>query len=441
MERKTSIIILTYNNLEYTKKCLESILKYTKKDTKEGTYEIIIVDNNSTDGTKEWLENYEDKYKIIFNEENLGFPKGVNQALKFAEGNNDILLLNNDTIVTSNWLDNLKICLNSDSLIGAVGAVSNNDENRQGVDFTYNSLEEMQELALKNNISNKDKWEEKNFLIGYCLLIKREVMDELGFLDEAYTPGYIEDNDLSLRILSLGYKLILCHDSFIHHYLGTSFRKNLNEFYPILNKNREYFKNKWGFETFLFDEVKSASIPLLTNPHKILEINSGIGTTILNLKYNYKNIEIEGIESNPNKRFFAKMFGSIYQSLDEVNNTYDCVLIGDTLKSVNDPLEFLKKISDYLSPDGYLIGEIPNGNNIKNIYKLLNEKCFNLNSKEQNLFSQEDIKNVLEQSGYHNITFYSWYEVLSSEEEKLLTVLNNYNANLKFTYYTFRAQK
>ena len=99
----TSIIILTYNNLNYTKECLDSIKKYTK----EGTYEIIIVDNNSTDGTVEYLKSQPD-LKVIYNKENMGFPKGCNQGISLASNSNDILLLNNDTIVTNNWLDNLK---------------------------------------------------------------------------------------------------------------------------------------------------------------------------------------------------------------------------------------------------------------------------------------------------------------------------------------------
>jgi tetratricopeptide (TPR) repeat protein len=109
---KTSIVILTYNNLDYNKLCIESIRKYTK----EGTYEIIVVDNHSTDGTVEWLKKQRD-VKIILNGENLGFPKGCNQGIEIADEANDILLLNNDTIVTPNWLINLKKCLKKNAVV------------------------------------------------------------------------------------------------------------------------------------------------------------------------------------------------------------------------------------------------------------------------------------------------------------------------------------
>ncbi len=107
--RKTSIIILTYNNLSLTKGCIESIFKYTEKDS----YEIIVVDNASTDDTVAYLKEQKD-IKTIFNSENVGFPKGCNMGIQLASKDNDILLLNNDTIVTTNWLKNLKICLESD---------------------------------------------------------------------------------------------------------------------------------------------------------------------------------------------------------------------------------------------------------------------------------------------------------------------------------------
>lgn len=85
---KTSIVILTHNQLEYTKLCIESIRKYTKKNS----YEMIVVDNASIDGTQEWLRQQEDILSI-FNDVNLGFPKGCNQGIEVSSGDN-ILLLN-----------------------------------------------------------------------------------------------------------------------------------------------------------------------------------------------------------------------------------------------------------------------------------------------------------------------------------------------------------
>ena len=161
MKRNVSIIILTYNQLECTKACIESIRQYTNPNC----YELIIVDNASTDGTPAWLK---EQKNIIYqlNSKNEGFPKGCNIGISLANPENHILLLNNDTIVTTNWLENLQNALESDEKIGAVGAMSNHNDNRQGAPFTYTSVEEMQKLAKQNNIkTNEKELEDKVFLI------------------------------------------------------------------------------------------------------------------------------------------------------------------------------------------------------------------------------------------------------------------------------------
>ncbi|MFZ5969494.1 MAG: glycosyltransferase [Bacillota bacterium] len=241
---KTSIVILTFNQLHYTKLCIDSIRKYTDK----GTYEIIVVDNHSTDGTVEWLEKQDD-IQTIFNDENLGFPKGCNQGMQMAQGGN-ILLLNNDVIVTPHWLSNLTMCLYSSNTIGAVGAVTNNCSNFQTIPITYKTIEEMIPFAEKNNISNKDQWEERPRLIGFCMLMKKEVVEKIGLLDERFSPGNFEDDDYCFRMRKAGYKLMLCKDAFIHHFGSASFSKSSQEFNNILALNRKKFIDKWGFDAW-----------------------------------------------------------------------------------------------------------------------------------------------------------------------------------------------
>ena len=205
--RKTSIIILTYNNLNYNMICLDSIRKYTTPQS----YEIIVVDNSSTDGTVEWLKTQTD-IKLILNNENLGFPKGCNIGIESSEKENDILFLNNDTKVTPRWLENLKICLYSDDKIGATASITNNCSNYQAINVPYKNIEDMINFADKNNVSSQEKWEQKSRLVGFCMLVKRDVFNKIGFFDESFTPGNFEDDDLCMRITKAGYKLMLCND-------------------------------------------------------------------------------------------------------------------------------------------------------------------------------------------------------------------------------------
>ena len=428
MNSKTSIIILTYNNLDKTKDCIESIRKYTDKDS----YEIIVVDNNSTDDTKLFLEEQDD-IKVIFNESNVGFPMGCNIGIANAEETYDILLLNNDTIVTKNWLSNLKKCLYSDEKIGAVGAVSNNGANLQGVDFTYNDFDEMQNLASKNNISDVKKWEEKVCLIGYCLLIKREVMDQLNGLDEGYTPGYIEDNDLSLNIIKLGYRLMLCHDSFIHHYLGTSFRKDEDKFNKIILKNRDYFEKKWNFNVFTFDSTKNNSIFLADSPNDVLDYNCGIGTSLLRIKYLFPNAKIIGLEKDVFKREIAEHFGTIVKDLDELNQKFDTIFIGNALETEEKPLYFIHNLKKYLKEDGVIIGEISNIASLKNIMLLLDNEWYYHNFTKQNHFTKKDLQTMFNNEGYKEEVIYPFKENLEDKNE-----ISKKNKDAINYYYSFK---
>lgn len=434
--KKTSIIIVSYNNLNYLIDCINSIKEYTEKNT----YEIIIIDNNSNTETTNWLKKQSD-IKLILNKKNLGFPKACNQGIDIANKDNDILLLNNDTIVTTNWLKNLKICLYSDSKIGATGSVSNHNENLQGVDFTYSNFDEMQLKAKYNNMSDKNKWEQKNFLIGFCLLIKNEVIKKIKCIDEKYTPGYVDDNDLSLEIIKLGYKLMLCHDSFIHHYLGSEFRKDLTSFYKILNKNRNYFKKKWKFETYLFDEIKYCSIYLIKEKENkkfnILDLNSGIGTTILKLKYIYKNCNIDGVEKNKDKRNISKKFANIYSSINKIphNKTYDYILIGNHLEKINNPNTFIKKIKKYLKPNGHIIGEINNASSYKNIINLLNDKG-------NRLYTITDIYKLFSNIGFDNFKEIHWLEAVDKDNmNRIIDISKTNYIQYQISYYSFKFQK
>lgn len=448
--QKTAIIILTYNNLEYNKQCIESIKKHTVKDT----YEIIVVDNHSTDGTVEWLKEQKD-LKVILNDYNAGFPKGCNMGIGLASEECDILLLNNDTIVTPRWLENLQACLYSDKSIGATGAVSNHHENLQGVETTANcdNLEEMIAFAGQNNISSSIRWEEKIFLIGFCLLIKREVIDKIGLLDEMYSPGYVEDNDLSLRIITAGYKLMLCHDAYIYHYLGTAFRKDLDKFLPILYANREKFRQKWGFETFVFDEVRLDLIRLIdeSNPNRpmnILEVGGGLGVTLLKIKSKYPNAKLYAIEPNEDiaeiTRHVAvtstQEIGEFPLAFEE--HYFDYVFIGNHLEKVASPEAFLLEIRRYLKEGGYIIGGIQNlmhysvlGNVLKGSWLYAHDETLRKDNKT--FFALSDISTLFERCGYKNPYIFHWFSIPNQEEQRFIEKLCEWSNQRSYMYNTY----
>ena len=239
--RNVSFIILSYNTLDYTKICIQSI----RNNCKAGCYEIVVVDNASNDGSVEWLREQSD-IKLVENKENFGFPAGCNQGIRMAEANNDILLLNNDTIMLPNSLYQLRMGLYASERHGAAGAVTNYAGNNQIAYNEGDGLEDYYKFAYSNNLPGDAPYEQKSMLIMFAMLIKREVYEIVGELDERFTPGNYEDNDYGIRILAEGFQNVLCWNSFIFHYGSRSFHKDVNAYVKLHAINRGKFIEKWG---------------------------------------------------------------------------------------------------------------------------------------------------------------------------------------------------
>jgi len=234
----TSIIIPTYNEKTLLMDCLYSIRQHT------GTpYEIIVVDNGSTDGTLEEL--LREGIPFVSFADNRGFPAACNAGMKLARGNT-VLLLNNDVLLTPNWLTNLLECLHVSVNIGMVGPMTNYASGRQKIQENYTTMEDM---IARYNVGKKGTYTEVQRLIGFCLLFKREVMERIGLLDERFSPGHYEDDDYCYRAREAGYRLMMAEDTFIFHHGSASFgKKSSEEFRAIVERSRQLFIAKWGVD-------------------------------------------------------------------------------------------------------------------------------------------------------------------------------------------------
>ncbi|PLR90838.1 glycosyltransferase [Bacillus sp. T33-2] len=421
---KTSIIILTYNQLEYTKHCIESIRKYTTNQE----YEIIVVDNESTDGTVKWLKQ-QTSLIVQYNLENVGFPKGCNQGIQLATGDN-ILLLNNDVIVTENWLENLLSALYADEKTGAVGPLTNSAAYYTSIPVTYTTIEEMHNFAKDFNVSNHDLWEERLKLIGFCLLIKKKALDEVGFLDERFTPGNFEDDDISIRLRKGGYNLLLCHDTFIHHFGSVSWKENLNNYSSILSTNEQLFMDKWGTNSssHLIDLDLVGAIKADRNiPLNVLHVGCRSGGTLLKIKNLYKRANLYGIEKSIFEANEAKIIAEVsVGELTEVLSQYpdsffDVILMSDWEK-FRDAEFLIPVIKKKLKDNGVYITKLnnicyyPNLKNILSGGKPFNgypcfsyQEVFDLFSDEEASFDITLLKSELDEHAKTAIKVYSEY--------------------------------
>ncbi len=238
----TSIVILTQNQLDFTKACVESIRARTDEP-----YELIFVDNASTDGTPDYLRSVPGA-KLIVNTENRGFPAACNQGIGLAKGEY-VLLLNNDTIVTTGWLDRLLRVFDEDPQIGLVGPVSNNVSGEQQVPATYDDLANLDGFAWEWGKTHDGKRSDSDRLIGFCLLIRRDVIERIGLLDEQFGIGCFEDDDYCRRALAAGYRAAIARDAFVHHFGGRTFVGMQVDYATLMKQNQALFEKKWRSES------------------------------------------------------------------------------------------------------------------------------------------------------------------------------------------------
>lgn len=242
---KVSVIVLTYNNIELTKACLDSIAKYTDYPN----VEIIVVDNASTDESPEFLRTFASahpNFQVIFNDKNLGFAAGNNVGLKAATGDY-LVMLNNDTVVTPGWLLTMVRHFQADQSIGLVGPVTNNIGNEAKVELEYDGPSNMLPSAVLHTTAHMGKQLPLRTAAFFCVMMPRNVYEQVGLLDENFGRGFFEDDDYCRRVEQLGFRIVCAEDVFIHHHLSASFNKlGSTERQAIFSKNKLYYESKWG---------------------------------------------------------------------------------------------------------------------------------------------------------------------------------------------------
>ncbi|MDK2931248.1 MAG: hypothetical protein PWR07_1379 [Bacillota bacterium] len=252
----TSIIILCYNQVNYTTACVQSILRHTPEPV-----ELIFVDNGSTDGTRSYLDSLVSHagdptrrslasiagIKIVRNDKNLGFAGGVNQGIREAAGD-FILLLNNDVIVTPGWLGGLHTCALRSTKIGLVGPMSNYVVGPQQVVDPHYDPRKLDEYAVAFARKHAGRLTKVARIIGFCMLVRREVIDRIGGFDVTFGTGNFEDDDFCLRATIAGFDVVIAGDVFVHHFGSITFKGAHMDYAAIMRENAWKFARKWRIE-------------------------------------------------------------------------------------------------------------------------------------------------------------------------------------------------
>ena len=233
------IIICVHNALADVQRCLDSVYQHTSSP-----YNLIIIDDGSEMETLKYLRHFAINHPLLLlrNPVTHGYTRAANRGLQIAQ-NPYVVLLNSDTIVSPAWLDRLIICAESDAKIGMVGPLSNTaswqsiPKIETNGDWATNPLPTdmtVSQMAARVAAHSARLYPRLPFLNGFCLLIKRQLIETIGYFDEiAFPAGYGEENDYCIRARQAGWELAVADDVYIYHAQSKSYshdrRKSLAE--------------------------------------------------------------------------------------------------------------------------------------------------------------------------------------------------------------------
>lgn len=280
-QRKIDIIIPIYNAYDDLQKCISSILAHTNLEH----HRVLLVNDASPDPRiSPYLRTLEKTNVVVLeNEKNLGFSGSINRGIQVS-GDRDVILLNSDTIVTKNWIEKIIACAYSDETIATVTPLSNNatlcsvpeflKENTLPDGYT---LDEYAQLIEQISLKAYPRIPVAN---GFCMYIKREVIKKIGVFDSAtFGRGYGEENDFCYRAEQMGYKHVICDDTYIYHTGTTSF---------ISDEKKKYIEAHEKILNARYPEQNHAvAVHCRDNPNAWIQENIRLWTKLLN---NRKNI-------------------------------------------------------------------------------------------------------------------------------------------------------
>ncbi|MDR3558848.1 MAG: glycosyltransferase family 2 protein [Candidatus Pacebacteria bacterium] len=283
---KVFIVVLNYNGGQDLERCLASLLSLNYP-----SFEAVVVDNNSDDGSFERAKGLFPRAAFIRNDQNVGFSAGNNVGIKYAleRGARYVLLLNNDTLVEKNFLSRLVEAVEKDPKIGLASPLIFG-ANNETVWFSGGKIDwwRMRAVQCREKLE-KDSFS-SDFISGCAMLIKTEVFKKVGLLDEDYFL-YYEDTDFSLRTKRAGYKLAVVSESRIFHLEKSEQNKKNKTYWLVLSGLIFFQKNsRWWQWPYIYLYVAGRRIKNIIDVKKEKgELALAVGKAYLDFKKTGRN--------------------------------------------------------------------------------------------------------------------------------------------------------
>ena len=334
---KCDIIIPVWNQIEFTKGCIDSILK----NTADVDYRIIAIDNASGEETKKYLESLKpllgQRLLLIRNENNLGFVKAANQGMRLSEAPY-VCLLNNDAITTRGWLSGMILVAESSLDIGLVNPSSNTMGQKPDKKLSIDEYA----VSIKKE---PGAWEEIGSAIGFCMLIKRVVMEKIGVFDEIYGMGNFEDTDYSRRAIKAGFLCVRANSAYVYHREGTSFGRD-KIFDENFERNRQIYEFRWGKRRWIAYVLNPVDEYALAKFNKDAIVSARNGFWVWSFSKNHLDLPRHSniIAAEFDRSFYLK---TLFKILFKKKKFIEIYVTDDRLASLLEGLSFIHKAKVY----------------------------------------------------------------------------------------------
>ena len=415
---EVTICISMYKDLDKAKRCVESVLRYTKGID----FDLVLLIDGPKDGLFDYFKNIEyEKTTIIYNTANRGGSVpwtflSMDMLSEFVVG------LAGDLVLTENWLNNLLKCIKSDPTTGMVVPVSSNSSNLQEYYIgDFKNYDEMQKLASDFNRSDPGKWEERLRIITLGTVFRKSALYTLGIpMSDIGFAHNFSDDEMAFRMRRMGYKCIVAADTWIHHdHVRTvTTLEEKNEFDRSIEIGRQDFKNKYfGIDAWidvnnfvLFrDKIQKTGSDIPA----ILGIDVKCGTPILDIKNKIRqfgklNAGCFAITSDP--KYYTDLMticgaeqvvcGDVVQSIDKfVPSSMDYIIIDKYINQYQDPFGLITKCATLLKNDGHIYVYLKNSYDLLSYLDMLGYITDNRTEMAYNYTYSQFVKKVKDMGG------------------------------------------
>jgi len=416
---EVSIFVPAKDKLEYTKRCVESILRET--DGTKVSYELILINHGSRDDTQEYFERLElpssrpeftPHIKLLHFKENVRMIM-FSSALRVCEGKY-VAFVSNDTVVTKGWLELLLQCIRSDRDIVSATPTTPNISNFQSIPESYKDLEEMARFAADFNRHDPVKWERRARMMPVIALYDMEKVNQIGFADRYFRTMEFWDDDFSLRARRAGYRQLLCRDVFCHHYGSvTGGEAQVKE--NTLQIGRKLFVEKhrvdpWEngayYDYHVCSQLKNRKMPLGLQTD-ILGVDCGFGDTPLQISNLLRGIGITSSIDNVTVQLqYAEDLKGMSRTLlaaederglldclskDLADRQYGYIYLSRPLENYSNWKELLNRLCDRLETGGTLIFSVTNALDLGN-FQWFSALAFPAGKERLNYLNQDMVE-------------------------------------------------